>query len=147
MHGPLTLTYFLDFTILLVFPIVEDWEMGITATMSKAIEAGTRMSSTKALTVVRIVIQHGCLQSAMLAWALLLCDVLAHVFCLGITTALQLPLLGVPKHKVRGSRFFAALVNLAVVIPAWMGSAITLAGILVIVDERELHIIAHLVPA
>merc|ERR1719215_1538198 len=69
--------------------------------MSKAIEAGTRVRSTKALPGVRIVIKHGCFATAMLAWALLLCDVLAHVFWLGITTALQLPLLGVPKDEVR----------------------------------------------
>jgi len=146
LHDLLAFAYFLDSTVLLLFPIVEDWQLGIITSMSQAIEAGTRMSSAKALTVVRIVIQHGRIHIAMLAWALHLCNVLAHVVWLGTTAAFQLPLLGVRKDKVRRCGAFA-LVNLAVVTPAWMGRAMTLAGILVIVDDWELFIIARLVPA
>jgi len=103
------------------------------------------MNSTKTLTIL-VIIQHGGFLFATLAWAFYLCNVLAHVMRLRTTAAFQLALLGVVEDKVRVVGLFAQ-VNLAVVIPAWMGRAMTLAAILVILDEWELWVITRLVLA
>jgi len=146
VQGLLAFTYFRVVSILLLFSVVEDWKLRIATAVRKAIDAHTWMSSAKALTIVLIIVQHGGFPFAIQPWALDLCNVLAHVVRLGTTAAFQLALLGVRKSKVRGVGLFA-LVKLAVVIPAWMGRAMTQKGIIVIVDEWELWVIAILVLA